>query len=201
MTAVNEWNPGAVVTLFLVVALTEGGIPLPFILDTVLFYTSFQYGPVSVQVLSVFLIIFWGRQFGAAIVYWVTRFLGTTFFNWLGKRFPSILTSLGNIDEKLQTNAALTVAIPRLAGLMTFASVTSGALRLRYSSFVLGVGLSSVIFDGSLILLGYLTRQGFNYLGFSPHPWQIIVVLIVIICMVWLIRYYFVRRKSHQKSS
>ncbi len=44
MDAVSQSSPGAVVALFFVAALTEVGVPFPFVIDGVLFVTSYQKG-------------------------------------------------------------------------------------------------------------------------------------------------------------
>ena len=196
MDAVNQGSAAAMVTLFFIVALTEIGIPFPFILDSVLFFTSYSAGPISMQVMIVFLMVFLGRQVGAAVLYWLTRLLGSPLINWIGKRFPKVPSTLERLEKNLSSHAIMAVTIPRLTGLLTLVSIAAGAIRLRYYYFLLGVALSSFIFDGALIVLGYITRQGFDYLDFTPTAWQVIVALVVIIALVWVITHVLIRRMS-----
>ena len=196
MDAVSQRNAAAMITLFFVVALTEIGIPFPFILDSVLFFTSYSAGPLSFQLLMVFLMVFLGRQCGSAVLYWLIRSLGNPLINWIGKRFPKVPSNLEKLENNLSGHAIMAVTIPRLTGLLTLVSMASGAIRLRYSYFFLGVALSSVIFDGALILLGYITRQGFAYLGFAPSAWHVIVALVVVISLVWVIIHVLIKKMS-----
>ena len=194
MTAVYQGNAAAMVSLLSLVALTEAGIPLPFILDSVLFFTSYKNGPLSIQVLIVLLTVFIGRQFGANVIYWLTRFLGNAFISWLGKRYRSLQNNLDRLEARLSNHAVPAVIVTRLTGLLTLASVASGAVCMRYHYFIVGVALSALIFDGVLILLGFITRNGLDLLGFTPSTWQVIVGLVIIISLVWVIFHLVLRR-------
>jgi membrane protein DedA with SNARE-associated domain len=191
MNAINQGNITALVALFFIVILTEMGIPFPFILDAALFFTSYESGIISGQVGTVFLVVFIGRQLGATALYWLTRLPGNAFINWLGRRFPSIPRGLTKIETRLGKDAILAIAIARLSGLLTVASVAAGAIGLRYYFLVLGVALSAVIFDGVLLLLG----SGMGV--FLPHlpPWAIVIGLIVLLAIAWGIHLIWVRRK------
>ena len=145
MTAVYQGNAAAMVSLLSLVALTEAGIPLPFILDSVLFFTSYKNGPLSIQVLIVLLTVFLGRQFGANVIYWLTRFLGNAFISWLGKRYRSLQNNLDRLETRLSSHAVPAVIVTRLTGLLTLASVASGAVCMRYHYFI--VGSSTIIYN------------------------------------------------------
>src|SRR4030042_5770675 len=144
MAAINQGNAPAMVALFFIVALTEIGIPFPFILDTALFLTSYHTGIISSQVALVFGVVFLGRQFGAGLLYWLTRLPGNAFINWLGKRYPSIANKLLTVEATLGSQAIWAISIARLTGLLTVASVASGAIGLPYYCLVLGVLFSSL---------------------------------------------------------
>jgi membrane protein DedA with SNARE-associated domain len=184
MTAITQGSPIAIATLFLVVALTEAGIPFPFVLDTVLFFAAYQTGVNPLHILFVLVIVFLGRQFGAGIIYWLTRLLGNAVIYWFGKRFRHLRQNWETLTEKLSSRAPMAIAVTRVTGLMTLASVFSGAMRIQYISFFVGVTLSSAIFDGSLIILGLITKYGFQVLGFTPSYWHVIIGLIVIMSIV-----------------
>ena len=187
MTAISQGSPVAIITLFFVVALTEAGIPFPFVLDSVLFFSSYQSNVSPVLILLVMLIVFLGRQFGAAVIYWLTRLLGNVVIYWFGKRYKLFKQNWESLTSKLSTRAPMAIAVARITGLMTLASVFSGAMRIRYLSFALGVALSAIVFDGSLIILGLITKYGFQIIGFTPSYWHVIIGLIVIMSVVMLI--------------
>jgi membrane protein DedA with SNARE-associated domain len=197
MAAISQSNVAAMISLFFIVALTEMGVPFPFILDASLFVTSYQTGIISSQVALVFLVVFMGRQFGAAVVYWLTRWLGNAFTHWLGKRFPSVPRNLAKVEDTLGSQAIWAITIARLSSLLTVASVASGVCKLRYYNLATGVALSSLIFDGALILLG----SGAGV--FLPHmsPWVIVIGLIVLLSFGWGGHFLWVRRKRLRKLS
>lgn len=197
VSAVNQGNIVALIALFFIVALTEMGVPFPFILDAALFFTSYESGIISGQVALVFLVVFLGRQFGAGLLYWLTRLPGNAFLNWLGRRFPSIPRNLSKVETRLGKDAIIAIAIARLSGLLTVASVASGVIGLRYHYLVIGVTLSAVIFDGALLLLG--SGAGM----FMPHlpPWSIVIGLIVLLTLVWGGHFFWIRRKRRSKAT
>ncbi len=174
---------------------TEMGVPFPFILDGILFLSSYQNGP-SVQVLYTLLAIFLGRLAGSAAVYWFTRLLGNATINWLSKRFKKIKEHLVNIEARIVSEAAFAIAIPRISGLMTLTSMAAGGIKLRYGHFLIGVVLSSLIFDGALIILGFIMNSGFHYFGFTPALWQVVVFLVATIIIIWIIRLVIIRRRA-----
>jgi membrane protein DedA with SNARE-associated domain len=191
MDALNQGGALGQFTFFSVVTLTEVGIPFPYLLDSGVFLTSYQSGPISVQMFRILLVVFLGRQFGAAIVYWLTRWLGGRLIRSLERRFASLRKNLDRFSARLSNQAYMTVAGTRLTGLLTLVSMAAGACRIRYLTFFIGVTLSAVIFDGSLVMLGWITRQGFHYLRFTPPLWAVIAGFIVVIIVVWVVRYFF----------
>jgi membrane protein DedA with SNARE-associated domain len=190
MGAISQGSPVAVITLFLVVALTECGIPFPFILDSVLFFTSYQAAASPWHVVFVMLIVFLGRQCGAALIYWLTRIAGNAVIYWFGKRYKYLKHNWAKLTLKLSSHAPMAIAVVRVSGFMTLASLVSGTMKIRYPSFVLGVALSALIFDGALILLGLITKYGFQVIGFTPSVWHIAVGLITIMTIVMIVMKY-----------
>jgi membrane protein DedA with SNARE-associated domain len=187
MTAITSGSPLAIITLFLVVALTECGIPFPFILDSVLFFTSYDTGASIWHILFVICIVFLGREFGSSVIYWLTRLLGNAAIYWFGKRYKQLRYNWASLTSKLSTQAPMPIAVFRISGLMTLASVMAGAMRIRYTAFVAGVALSSLIFDGALIILGLITKYGFSYIGFKPSVWHVAAGLIVVMSVVMIV--------------
>lgn len=201
MNAIGQGNVLAILTLFFVVALTECGIPFPFILDSVLFFTAYSSGVSLWHVIYVMLIVFLGREFGATIIYWLTRLLGNVAIYWFSKRYRYIKENWAQLTLRLSSEAPMAIALVRITGLMTLASVVSGAIRIRYLQFFLGVALSSLIFDGSLLLLGFITKYGFKFIGFTPSIWHIAIGLVVIMtCLMITIRYLNRKKRSTGRS-
>jgi membrane protein DedA with SNARE-associated domain len=97
------------------------------------------------------------------------------------KRFSSIPGKLAAVESKFGNQAIWAVAIARLSSLLTVASIASGALRIRYYKFAAGIALSSLIFDGALIIIG--SGAG----AFLPHssPTIVVIGLIVLLALGW----------------
>jgi membrane protein DedA with SNARE-associated domain len=199
MTAITSGSPVAIITLFFVVALTECGIPFPFVLDSVLFFTSYQAGIDIWHILLVMFIVFLGRQFGAAIIYWLTRLLGNAVIYWFGKRYKHLKENWAQLTVKLSSQAPMAIAMVRITGLMTVASMVSGAMRISYLQFFFGVALSALIFDGALIILGLITKYGFAFINFTPSVWHVAIGLIIIMVLIMVISRLVSKRSAKKK--
>jgi membrane protein DedA with SNARE-associated domain len=197
--SLSESNPGALATLFIVSALTEVGVPFPFLLDTVLIYAGYQFGILSPQVGAIILALLFGREVGAGALYWVSRLFGDPFIRWVGKKFPRLTGGLDRVMARLNHRVPVAVAIARLTpGILSLVSIASGTCRLSYWHFVLGVVLASAFADGILILSGVLTRHGFDYFGINPPPWLVIAAFLTIILLVWWATSRFVHMRNQR---
>jgi membrane protein DedA with SNARE-associated domain len=195
LEAISQGNPAALSALFIISALTEIGIPFPFILDTILIFTGYQTGLISVEVGLIMLSLLAGRLFGASIIYWLTRVVGKVFINWIGKRYTFFQKRMDWLTNKLSRRAPIAVAITRLTpGLLTPSTVASGVINLRYLYLVIGIAISSVIADSLLLVLGFTTGRGLESIGFKPSIWFIIVALVLVIGIGWLVQRYFSHR-------
>jgi membrane protein DedA with SNARE-associated domain len=194
--AVGSSSPAGLLAMFLVAALTEIGMPFPFVIDGVLFLTSYQSGLVSTQVLWVILALTVGREVGASVIYLLSRLFGNAFTNWLARRFPKLSLRLNWLSEKFSHRAVLAVAIARLTpGLLTPSTVAAGCVKIRYYQLVLGIIVASVIADGTLVIIGFATRHGLKVLGVEPAPWQGIIGFIIVFLAIFLIRRYWPRKR------
>jgi membrane protein DedA with SNARE-associated domain len=202
--AVAQNSFEAMVALFLVAALTEVGMPFPFIIDGALFVTSFESGLFSYHVLLIILALLLGRLVGAAVIFWLSHFVGDAFINWMGKRFPKLKLreKMVWLNTKLSRRAPLAVAITRLTpGLLTASSVAAGYCGIRYYQFVLGIILASFIADGALVIVGVATKYGLSIMGFTPSTWEVVALLIIIIILVWFVRWLWLRYRARKSTS
>ncbi len=214
MGAVGHTSGEALAALFLVTLLTEAGIPFPLLVDTVLFLLGYQLGQFWIQALSTVLALFLGRQSGSALVYWSSHLLGRPVVVWFMKHFPwlravgvrlvrlpGIRTYLAVAVSRVGGQAPLavslsragarssfTLAVARLTpGLLTATSLASGAIRLDYRYFALGVGVASIVEEMLTLALGFLMGYGLLRLGLTPSPWLILVGLVVDIAIIWAV--------------
>lgn len=182
--ALNQGNPVALLSLLGVTILTESGVPFPYIIDSVLFISGFHAKTVTLQLGLNVLVIFIGRQIGASIIYWLARLLGITLITWIENRFPRLNRRLHDVISKLHSKSIIGIAVTRLTGLLTLVSVASGLIKVRYVHLIAGVALSSLMFDGALVLFGVIAGDRLQQFGFVPTTPVIIGLCVLIIAIV-----------------
>ncbi len=183
--SVSFSNPGALVALFAVGILSDIGIPFFFVLETFLFFASYYVGPLSAPVLLIVLMLLAGRECGAAVLYWLSVFLGCPLIGWVGKRFPGLSKNLEQSRARLCRRAVMAVAIVRLTpGLLQVPSLVAGVMRLPYMRFLAGVAISSLLYDLAFILLGFLSRIGLQNVSEEVKIYVLIGVIVVIAAVV-----------------
>jgi membrane protein DedA with SNARE-associated domain len=89
-TAFSPDSPYGLIILFFLAVTTDIGIPVPFVLDTILILTAYNTGPLSIQVILIVAALFVGRQVGSGILYLLSRYLGKTLYRLAQMSCPSI---------------------------------------------------------------------------------------------------------------
>lgn len=197
-------NPSGLMILFSLATITDIGIPVPFVLDTILLFTSYEvwvkHEPHYLPILLIVSMLFLGRQLGSGILYSISRGLGKVFINWLKRHVPSVGNSLDSFKARLTHWAPMVVATGRLTpGLLQATSIASGAVSLRYYQFALGVAISSVVYDGILVLLGFIAAN--TPIARDPNlTLWLLITLIVIVVVLWPLIFFLVRRSNKKRS-
>jgi membrane protein DedA with SNARE-associated domain len=195
---VNLGNPAALGVLFSLGIVGDIGVPLLLTVEVFLFFTSYSIGPLSTQVLLIVLMLLLGREVGAAVLYWVSRSLGSPLINRVGKRFPWLPNRIKWVETRLNKQPALSVAVVRLTpGLLQIPSLAAGVMRLRYFDFALGVALSSLAYDVVIILFGLGARFGLENVKTNPTAY-LLAGFIIFSSIVWLALYFASRRNLRQ---
>jgi membrane protein DedA with SNARE-associated domain len=190
-------NPGGLAAIFFITVSCDIGIPFPFVLDTILFFTTYEIGAFSWPVLLIILMIWGGRLLGTGIIYWVSRLLGPRFVDWVGKRSKFLRRNFEQFQNRLGKWTIPVIVAARLTpGLMQVSSVAAGTVRVRYYKVVLAIVLSSIVYDGTLIILGTLARLGLKDVGPEYSAW--IVIGFVAIMTVVFVAVHFIRRRFKQ---
>ncbi|MBI2868476.1 MAG: hypothetical protein HYX96_01460 [Chloroflexi bacterium] len=154
-----------VILLFLIAAIGEYGLSVPYLLETLWILSGFH---VSTGALPVaYLLLLWcsaeaGRQVGSLSLYYVSR-LGSSPVMRLYDRLIGRRVSQEPLDGKhpfklirgLNYVNPLSVAIGRLAWMRIPLTITLGVKR-RPGTLLLGVLLSSLVWDAAYISLGLL---------------------------------------------
>jgi membrane protein DedA with SNARE-associated domain len=170
------------------------GIPFPFVLDTILFFTTYELGAFSWPVLLIILMIWGGRLLGTGILYWVSRLLGTRFVDWVGKRSKFLRRNFEQFQNRLGKWTIPVIVAARLTpGLMQVSSVAAGTVRIPYYQVVLAIIFSSIVYDGTLVALGTLARLGFKDVEPEYSAW--IVIGFVGIMTVVFVAVHLIRRR------
>jgi membrane protein DedA with SNARE-associated domain len=192
--SINVNNPGGLAAIFFITMSCDIGIPFPFVLDTILFFTTYELGALSLPVLLIILMIWGGRLLGTGILYWVSRLLGARFVDWVGKRSKFLRRNFEQFQNRLGSWTIPVIVAARLTpGLMQVSSVAAGTMRARYYKVVLAIILSSIVYDGTLIILGTLARLGFKDVGPKYSAW--IVIGFVGIMTVVFVAVHLIRRR------
>jgi len=192
--SINVNNPGGLVAIFFITVSCDIGIPFPFVLDTILFFTTYEIGAFSWPVLLIILMIWGGRLLGTGIIYWVSRLLGPRFINWVGRRSKFLRRNFEQFQNRLGRWSIPVIVAARLTpGLMQISSVAAGTVRVPYYKVVLAIIFSSIAYDGTLVTLGTLARLGLKDVGPEYSAW--IVIGFVGIMAVVFIAVHLIRRK------
>jgi membrane protein DedA with SNARE-associated domain len=188
-------NPGGLAAIFFITMSCDIGIPFPFVLDTILFFTTYELGALSLPVLLIILMIWGGRMLGTGIIYWVSRLLGPRFVNWVGRRSKFLQRNFEQFQNRLDKWTIPMVVAARLTpGLMQVSSVAAGTMRVRYYKLVLAIIISSIVYDGTLIILGTLARLELKDIGPEYSAW-IVIGFVAIMAAIFLV-VYLIRRRS-----
>ena len=68
-------NAAGLAAIFFIAMSCDIGIPFPFVLDTIVFFTTYKVGALSWPVLLVIVMLLGGSLLGTSIIYWVSRLL------------------------------------------------------------------------------------------------------------------------------
>lgn len=157
-------NPQIVIALFLACSIGEIGLSVPYLLETV--WVLSGYNATTGTLPLYHLIVFWlvaqaGRQTGATAFYFSSRFGTTPLARLYFKRFPPGTVENGTMVpplpfrffHRINILSPFSVAFARLFWMRIPVAI---ALSIRRNLSVLsrGIVISSLIWDGTYILVG-----------------------------------------------
>jgi membrane protein DedA with SNARE-associated domain len=193
-------NPVGLAAIFLLAISADIGIPFPFVLDTILFFTTYTVGALSLPVLLIVSMLLGGRLLGTGILYWVSRFLGPRFTDWIGKRSRFLGRNIEGFQSRLGKWPTLVIIGARLTpGLMQLSSVAAGILRVPYYQVAMAIVFSSIVYDGTLVALGTLARLGLKDVG-PEYSFWIVLGLAAIMALVF-VAIYLIRRRVNKANT
>jgi membrane protein DedA with SNARE-associated domain len=197
--SISADNVAGLAAIFGLTVSADIGVPFPFALDTILFFTTYKVGAFSWPVLLIIVMLFSGRMVGTGIIYWLSRVLGLRFVAWVSGRSRFLRRNLEQFQKKLHRWPIPVMVGARLTpGLMQVSSVAAGTMRIHYYEVVAAIVASSIVYDGTLIILGTLARLGLKNVGPEYSFW--IVLGFVLIMTLLFIIVHLIRRRSALKN-
>ena len=156
----SYFNIKIAVTLFLVCTLGEIGMGIPYILETIWLLAGYNLAHHTLNLFDLLLIWFVaqaGRQTGSAGLYY-SGVLGLAPLKNLYKRFiepriPKKQFIPSGVVKHFTNPSPLSVGIGRLLGLRIPMALAMSAKK-RLPNLALGVVISSIIWDGTYIVIG-----------------------------------------------
>ena len=189
-------NPAGLAAIFFITVSCDIGIPFPFVLDTIVFFTTYKMGALSWPVLLVLMMLLGGSLLGTSILYWASRLLGTRFVDWLGRRSRLLRRNLERFQNRLGRWTIPVIVAARLTpGLMQVSTVAAGTMRIPYYQVVLASVFSFIVYDGTLVILGTLARLGLKDVGPEYSAW-IVIGFVAIMAVVFLAIHLIRRRRK-----
>jgi membrane protein DedA with SNARE-associated domain len=191
--SISVTNPAGLVAIFFIAMSCDIGVPFPFVLDTIVFFTTYEVGALSWPVLLVLVMLLGGSMLGTSILYWISRLLGPRFVAWIGRRSKFLQRGLERFQNRLGKWQIPVIVAARLTpGLMQASTVAAGTMRVSYYQMVLCVIFSFIAYDGTLVALGTIARLGLR--DVSPHYSAYIVFAFVGIMTAIFVAVHLIRR-------
>lgn len=190
----GTFNPTLVVFLFLICSIGEFGVSIPYLLETVWLVSGYNLGNGTLPFLD--LVLLWlvaqiGRQVGATMLYHLGRFSSMPLIKLYHKYFQA------SLSEKLSGNSLMplnflrrvnylspfSVALGRLFWLRIPLTLTLG-VKKQLRTLLLGVVLSSLVWDGIYISLGVIV--GVNV---RLEPFQMILYSLAGLTLLYAVNF------------
>jgi membrane-associated protein len=160
----GTFNPTLVIFLFLICAIGEFGVSVPYLLETVWLVSGYNLGNGTLSFLD--LVLLWlvaqlGRQLGGTMLYYLGRFgsmpLMKLYHRYFGASLSGKLSGNNTMPFKLFRRinflSPFSIALGRLVGLRIPLTLTL-AVKRQLKTLLLGIVLSSLVWDGMYIFLG-----------------------------------------------
>jgi membrane protein DedA with SNARE-associated domain len=198
--SVSIHNPLSLGLIFLIGIMTDVGFPLLLTLEVFLLLASYSVGPLSTPVLLIISMLLLGRESGAAILYWLSYFLGEPFLRRLERYFPWLIKRIPRLKPIIRRRTTLMVVAIRLTpGFLQLPALLTGSFHLSYVRFVLGVPIASLIYDIGLVLFGFV---GSIFFKNAPRSLQdyFLISLIVFVVIMWLVLFFRFRNIFNQRN-
>jgi membrane-associated protein len=179
----GTFSPRLVIFLFLICAIGEFGLSVPYLLENVWLLSGFHFATGALSVFEPALL--WlaaqlGRQTGAAMLYHLSRFGSSPLIKLYGRYFGRSQREKTSNDAKPLEDtkrrsylSPFAVALGRLLWLRIPLTLTLGA-RKRLQTLSLGILLSSLVWDGVYITIGMVVGTKATLKPFQLVPYSLV---------------------------
>ncbi|MSP78956.1 MAG: hypothetical protein EXR67_05325, partial [Dehalococcoidia bacterium] len=160
--SIGATTPWGLVILFFLVGIGEMGVPTPLIIESTFMAVGIRLGHGMLIGFLLLATTVLGSLLGASIVYYLGRRGSGLLYHatWFRKRVEP--ERVAAAMRRLSQTSPLTLAFVRfIPGLLFPASLAAGAARMKFRSFVLGVLISDMVWNGSMLGLGVILGRVF----------------------------------------
>jgi membrane-associated protein len=190
----GTFNPALVVFLFLICSIGEFGVSIPYLLETVWLVSGYNLGNGTLPFFE--LVLLWvvaqcGRQIGATMLYHLGRFGSMPLMKLYHKYFQA------SLSEKLSGNSLMPFSFLRRVNYLSPFSVALGRLfwlripltltlgvKKQLRTLLLGVVLSSLVWDGIYISLGVIVGANVRL-----EPFQMILYSLAGLTLLYAVNF------------
>jgi membrane protein DedA with SNARE-associated domain len=167
---VHEVATHKAISIFLVIALEEIGVPLPLPGDVFIAYAGHLVARGRIDAVTAFLSIVTGSMAGASLLYYVARQYGQPFVRRYGPYMHIKQNRLDMVERWFVRWGPLVIVLGRqIPGLRMVISVFAGIFGVPYRTFLASVTLAAAIWAGMFLYIGYrLDRHLGPYMTITP---------------------------------
>jgi membrane protein DedA with SNARE-associated domain len=144
------------ISIFVVIALEEIGVPLPLPGDVFIAYAGHLVARGRIGAATAFLTIVGGSMVGASVLYYIARHYGQPFVHRYGPYLHIKQKRLDMIERWFVQWGPLVIVLGRqIPGLRMVISVFAGVFGVPYRTFLASVALAAAIWAGTFLYIGY----------------------------------------------
>ena len=186
-------------TLFLLVAIEEGGLPLPAPSDLVIAFYGFRARGDPVELAKIVLVCASASTAGTLVPYGIARRFGPAVAQRIGGWLDVSPQRLATWEARIRRRGFPAVAIGRLIpGLRVAMSLIAGTSGVSLPAFSAGVFIAATLYWSLWVALGALLGPTVRQLIAPAYYGYAVIVLPVVLIVTFVARMIIVRRR-HQR--
>ncbi|MSQ22280.1 MAG: hypothetical protein EXR53_03100 [Dehalococcoidia bacterium] len=192
----NVSHPVFLLLFFALNAVGEAGVPFPLVMQAVLVFAGYRMTQVNpLLVVPLLCVAVLGSISGANAIYWMSRLSGGRLLSnpSLKGIFKHRWFQRAQAMAEKQGLGAITIT-RLIPGMSLPVSVGSGALKVPWTRFTVGVGLSEIIWVMPLVGIGVVAGHTAHGLDWTTNIYPKATALIVVVIGLYFAVRFFRRR-------